>query len=100
MNSKLRPFALLIVICLLPAPWLRGQEDATNDPDLAGDTFGVMKGNGHWIPMPAHGLISNHSRIRARSEETISRVAKTFGRGCARAIASALAPGAIRPQLW
>jgi hypothetical protein len=35
MNSKLRPLTLLIVICLLPAPWLRAQEDATNDSDLA-----------------------------------------------------------------
>jgi hypothetical protein len=35
MNLKLRPLTLLIVICLLPAPWLRAQEDATNDSDLA-----------------------------------------------------------------
>lgn len=34
MNSKLRPFTLLIVVCLLLAPRLRAQDDATNDSDL------------------------------------------------------------------
>jgi len=34
MNSKLRPLTLLIVICLLPAPWLRAQDDAMSESDM------------------------------------------------------------------
>ena len=34
MNSNLRPFALLVVICLFPAPLLRAQENPSADTDL------------------------------------------------------------------